>query len=177
MKRVKLVWLFSTVLTLALTAAVSWAEEPDPMDPGEIGAPVETIEPGVGVAGSSEQFANALNGAYSGTAMLTVDGVTIPVSIISQPLDLAELPDNFGAYAGTTTTLLDFGDGNTLTTEDELLLTPTEEGWYSAHSTMTITGGTGLFANARGVIDGYGAIQLDAGIARAMWLLEGRILS
>jgi len=177
MKRVKLGWLFTTVLLLAMPAAMSWADHTEPGDPGEIVAPADLIAEGVGVAGSSEEFANTLDGAFSGMANLTVNGVTLPVQIQSQPLALAELPNNFGELNGIKTTLLDFGDGNTLTTVDEVSLLPTEAGWFSAHATMSITGGTGVFANARGFIDAYGVIQTDGGVAHAVWLLEGRILA
>lgn len=174
MKRMKLVGLFSTVLTLALLATVSWADEPE----GEpvLTSPPEDI-PGLVLVGVSQQFAPTLNGAFSGAGTLTVNGVAMPVTIISEPLVLADGLDNYGRLVGTKTTLIDFGNGDTLTTVDEVFLTPTEPGWYSVQATMTVTGGTGVFANATGVIDTTGIIQTDGESAQALWLMEGRILS
>jgi len=175
MKPMKLVWLFSTVLTLGLMGAASWADDPDPGDQG--GPPPEPDIQGVALAGVINQFAPSLDAAFNGFGPLAINGVSAQCSIISQPLDLSNQTDNFGRLVGKKTTLLDFGNGDTLTTEDAVLLTPTESGWYSAQATMTVTGGTGVFANARGVIDASGLIQTDGSSVQALWLVEGRVLT
>jgi hypothetical protein len=177
MKRVKLVWLFSTMLTLTLMAAASWAQEPDPGDEGGSPPPPAPAIQGVGLAGVSQEFASSLDGAFIGTAFIALNGERVPVTITSEPLVLADSLDNFGRLVGTKTTLLDFGDGNTLTTSDVVLLTRTGQGFFSAQETMTILGGTGFFAGASGFLDAYGIFDTNDSMVHAQWLIEGTVLT
>jgi hypothetical protein len=170
MNRMTLGWLGGAVLTLGLMAAASWADDPAPMDPPEPDVP------GMAIAGVSQEYAPTLDGAYVGSAVLTVNGVPLPVTIASSPLTLAELPDNFGRIVGTSAHYLDFGGGNTITTEDEVRFSPTQPGWYLVTATWKITQGTGMFANAGGEIGVYGEIHVDEAGVTAMSYLDGRIL-
>jgi hypothetical protein len=164
MKRMRLVWICSAVLALALTATASWAQAPGDQD-----------IPGVAIAGVSQEFAPVWGGPFSGSGTVAINGISYPIAVTSNALALSDLPDNFGRFVGTTEHVLDFGDGNMLMTTDEVLLTPTQPGWFLVQATMTIAGGRGMFAGAAGQIDVYGQMQSDGTSAATMWLMEGRV--
>jgi hypothetical protein len=78
---------------------------------------------------------------------------------------------------GIGVSVLDFGDGNVLTTSDEVYFTPAEEpGWFQVAATMTVTGGTGIFAQAGGLLSASGAAHLENDGVVTQWLIEGTIL-
>ena len=172
MKKATLVWLGSTVATLALLATASWADVPERGEPQE---PVSPVDLTISMMGVSNELATSLDGARSGAARFTILGQSYDVTIYSQPLDLAELPDNFGNLNGTTSHLLDFGNGNTITTIDVISLAPTIQGWFNAAGTMTIVGGTGIFANIGGVLDMHGVTQSDGASVITLSHIEGTV--
>ena len=169
MKRATWVWLGSTAMALALLATASWADVP------ERGEPVDPADQTISIAGVSQELSPSLDGARSGAARLTINGESYEVTILSDPLVLADGPDNFGNLVGTMAHFIDFGNGNTVSTVDEMILTPTVPGWFQVAGKMTITGGTGIFSNIRGLIDVEGLIQLDGPGAIALSLMEGTI--
>lgn len=171
MKKAALVWLGSAVMAVSLLATASWADTPERIDPPNLndGYPF--------VVAISQQFSATLDGARSGYAHVRINGVTYPVAIESQPLQLADLPDEFGRMVGIGVSVLDFGDGNVLTTSDEVYFTPAEEpGWFQVAATMTVTGGTGIFAQAGGLLSASGAAHLENDGVVTQWLIEGTIL-
>src|SRR4051794_37476428 len=110
MKKAALIWLGSAVAAVALLATAGWSDVSEREDPG---TPSEEVPSLVAI---SQQFSATLGGARSGVANVTINGITYPVAIQSQPLELAELPDNFGRLVGIGGSVLDFGNGNTLIT-------------------------------------------------------------
>jgi hypothetical protein len=167
MKKAALIWLGSAVAAVALLATAGWSDVPEREDPGT------PSEGGPSLAAISQQFSPTLGGARSGVANVTINGITYPVTIESQPLELAEGPDNFGRLVGIGGSVIDFGDGNTLITADEVRFTPTQPGWFQIAATMTITGGTGIFAQANGVLDAAGIAHLEGDGVVSEWLIEG----
>jgi hypothetical protein len=172
MKKATLVWLGSTVATLALLATASWADVPERGEPQE---PVSPVDQTISMMGVSNELATSLDGARSGAARFTINGESYEVTIYSQPLELAELPDNFGNWNGTTSHLLDFGNGNTITTVDVVSLSPTIPGWFNVAGTMTIVQGTGIFANIGGVLDFHAVTQLDGDKSITQSMIEGTV--
>jgi hypothetical protein len=166
MKRIKLVWMCSALLTMALVATQIRADDPPPVFPEE---------QGIVLSGLSQESSTSLQGAYSGTAVLSINGETLEVISSSDPLVLTGLVDYLGQAVATSAHMFNLGNGNTLTTVDEVRLLPTQPGWFVVNGTMQITGGTGIFANADGNIAVYGQIHVDEFSVDAMSLLEGRV--
>ena len=165
MKRTRWMWICSALLASGLMATASWAQVPTPGGPEDQGIPI---------SGVSQELAPVWGGPFAGAATLTIDGISYPVAVTSNSLVLADLPDNFGRLVGTTEHVLDFGDGNLIRTSDEVLLTPTQPGWFLVQATMKITSGTGMFSSASGEIAVYGNMAADGSTATSLWLIDGR---
>jgi len=168
MRRMRLNWICLALLASALMATAGSAQGLTSGGPGD-----QDVQ-GIVISGVSQEFAPVWGGPFTGSGNLTVDGIGYPVAVTSNSLSLAELPDNFGRFMGTTVHVLDFGDGNKIMTSDEVVLTPTQPGWFLVTATMTITGGTGMFSSAIGQIDVYGQMASDGTTATTLWLMEGR---
>lgn len=169
MKWTMLFRLFPAVLSLAVMATVTRADDPDPM------VPIVPDLPGVAIVGQCQESATARNEPLVGSAELNINGESYLASSIGEPLAVAELPGNFGWYGATTAHVFDLGDNNRLMTMDEEFLAPVGPGAFIVTGTMNIVGGTGRYGTARGYLDVYGLVTLDASSVNAMTRVEGRI--
>jgi hypothetical protein len=129
---------------------------------------------GIAISGVSEEVAPVWGGPFNGTGTLAINGISMPVAVTSNSLLEDMLLDNFGRIQATTEHVLDFGDGNTIRTSDEVFLTPTQPGWFLVQATMKIVSGTGMFATISGEIGVYGSLQSDGVTGTSLWLMDGR---
>ena len=79
-----------------------------------------------------------------------------------------------GTLHATTSHAFDFGNGNSFTTLDRAVLSPTDTpGLYNLNTKATIAGGTGTYADACGSLNIHGTINLITG--QVIWRFTGRI--
>ena len=79
-----------------------------------------------------------------------------------------------GTLHATTSHTFDFGNGNSFTTLDRAVLSPTDTpGVYRLNTRATISGGTGIYANACGSLNIHGTINLFSG--EVDWRFTGRV--
>ncbi len=79
-----------------------------------------------------------------------------------------------GTLHATTSHTFDFGNGDSITTLDRAVLSPTDTpGLYNLNTRATITGGTGNYANACSSLSIHGTINLISG--QVDWRFTGRV--
>jgi len=89
---------------------------------------------------------------FSGSAQVWIGGVELPVSVVTEltgPVSMGQLPAQArGAQVVTTSHQFDFGNGNTLLTQDRARLIPgSPAGVFKLISTLRIVASTGTFAD------------------------------
>lgn len=115
------------------------------------------------VAGSGSSLFVPPN-IFKGTMNLTIGGEAFEPSF--EAALLGQIVSDEGVLHGTASHTIDFGDGNTLTTDDDAVLEPTETpGLFTLNERMTVVSGTGDFADASGQLHAHGMIHLYEGWA------------
>jgi hypothetical protein len=157
-------WSLSATLTLTLFVTLSWAGP----------FPVEVV---TNIAGVSHETAPSFQGApFTGSARFGVDDMSYEDQASSTPLVLVGA-DNEGAWIATSSHVFKLADGLSLHTVDELHLHSTRNpDWFTVSGTLTISGGTGLFATARGAMDVMGTLHITEAGVETLFLLEGPLI-
>ena len=106
------------------------------------------------------QLARSSKGGFLGMAEVRANGVGRWAQV-TQQLNIPEAPAEDGFLHATGSHVFLFADGSSLTTLDEVLLTPTDtEGVYGLDGALVITGGTGVLASATGSLSLIGNLDL-----------------
>jgi hypothetical protein len=172
-------WLCSAVLSLGVMGTTCWAQGAELIDAPVIEAPIIDNPNDTLVTANSLDFSNMLEGAYDGTARVTINGYPFEAHSSTSPLTFTE-PLTFGfrqaaALCGVRSTTFETPVG-TLTTVDEVHIEPVPAlGWYFVYATMHITGGTGIFVHAEGDLGLYGQIHVAGDVSRLLSLIDGSV--
>lgn len=145
------------------------------MSPG-IGHAQEPVKDRVQtITGKGQTFLQP-DGWFVGKATFLVNGQTVAVT--SRALLVSEDLLDDGKTQAVTLHILDFGNGNTIQTLDQALLTPTETPRkLRLQSILKVTRGTGIYKNAIGKLGGPGGfLYLNEAPPRAQWETVGTIL-
>ncbi|HVE57651.1 MAG TPA: hypothetical protein VNB22_12530 [Pyrinomonadaceae bacterium] len=119
------------------------------------------------------QTAAVAPGVFEGTAAVKINGQTQNAAVTTYLLGAPTTAED-GTLKATTSHTFVFADGSSLTTLDRAVLSPTETpGLYNLNTQATITGGTGIYANACGSLNIHGTINLITG--QVDWRFTGRI--
>ncbi|MBS1721687.1 MAG: hypothetical protein JSS66_01640 [Armatimonadetes bacterium] len=95
-------------------------------------------------------------------------------SVISTVTILSLAPGQGHTLVGKTTHTIDFGGGNVITTDDDVLLVPVDDaGLYQLLIKCNVVSGTGNFAGAGGQLTFSGRVNLATG--QASWRLHGAL--
>ena len=112
-------------------------------------------------------------GVFQGTAAVDSNGQTQNVSVTTYLLGPPTVIED-GTLHATTSHTFGFADGSSFTTLDRAVLSPTDTpGVYRLNTKATISGGTGIYANACGSLNIHGTINLFSG--EVDWRFTGRV--
>ena len=124
------------------------------------------------VKGTGSTMAVA-EGVFQGAAAVNSSGQTQNASVTTYLLGPPNATED-GTLHATTSHTFDLGNGDSFTTLDRAVLSPTDTpGFYNLNTKATITGGTGTYANACGSLNVHGTINLITG--QVTWRFTGRI--
>jgi len=154
-------WLLPTLLTWPLWGTTCWAGP----------FPVEVV---TNIAGVSFASAPSLTAEAQGSARFGIEGTIYEGASRSDPL-VPVGEEGLGDLVKTAH-VFQMGNGDTLNTTDELHLRPTQPGWFVVSGTLTITGGTGIFATATGAMDVMGTIHVTDSGVDTLLLVEGPLI-
>lgn len=115
------------------------------------------------------------NYEFQGLATFTLNGTDREATAHTVLLDMLELPNGMAVIQTSHT--FDFGDGDTFVTLDHQLMIPVGPGIYELRSVLSISGGTGAFQGAKGVLRGLpgSTINFAALPPEAIWSCAGVI--
>jgi hypothetical protein len=109
------------------------------------------------VCGFGSSVLNLATGESSGQVTLFVRGEELLADL--SVTDVVMVFSDEGVMHATALSTLDFGDGNTLTTEDKIVAEPAGPGLFTVNEALTIISGTGAYEGARGRLSVHGQMQ------------------
>jgi hypothetical protein len=123
---------------------------------------------------SGEGHTRAVNqNTFQGTAVFKINDQTVSATVTTVLLGPPRATEDGTLHAATSHTFV-FPNGSSITTRDNAVLSPTEtQGLYRLNTRATISGGTGIYANACGALNVHGTINLISG--EVNWNFTGRV--
>ncbi len=123
------------------------------------------------ISGTGNSHGDESKRQYTGVTNFDLNGESRRVTVnLTVAESFVQVDD--GSESAASSHRLDFGDGNTITTSERLTLSPSDTpGHKNMRAVLMITGGTGIYSNARGQLDLQGNFNSD--LTEASWSING----